>query len=98
LFNTNTLPIFNEFYELFYLEGKKVVPKNIGDLLTPIGLAYWAMDDGTKTGSGFRLNTQSFTLEENQLLIQVLKKKFDLNCTIHYHSKKNSTVSNIYFI
>jgi hypothetical protein len=86
-FNINTLPIFNKFYELFYLDGVKV-PKKIGDLLTPIGLAYWAMHDGNKTCFGFRLNSQSFTLEEIQLLIQVLKENFDLNCTIHRHNKK----------
>jgi hypothetical protein len=39
-FSTLSLPCFNEFYELFYLEGIKVVPKNISDYLTPISLAY----------------------------------------------------------
>ena len=38
-FNTLSLPCFNEHYQLFYPEGKKVVPSNIGDLLTPAGLA-----------------------------------------------------------
>ena len=41
--------------------------------MTVEGLAYWAQDDGNKSGSGFYLNTQSFTLDENQLLIYVLK-------------------------
>ena len=50
-----------------------LVPKNIGDLLTPIGLVYWGTRLGNKVGSGFRLNTHSFTLEleENQFLIQI---------------------------
>jgi len=39
-FNTYSLPCFNEFYNLFYLEGKKIIPKNIGDLMTPLSLAY----------------------------------------------------------
>jgi hypothetical protein len=39
-FNTMTSPIFNEFYDLFYKDGKKIIPKNIGELLTPISLAY----------------------------------------------------------
>lgn len=47
-FNTMTIPIFNEFRELFYSDGIKIVPKNIEDLLTVRGLAYWAMDDGMK--------------------------------------------------
>jgi hypothetical protein len=35
------LPCFNEYYDLFYLNGKKkVVPKNIGELLIARSLAY----------------------------------------------------------
>ena len=41
------------------------------------------MDDGSKTGTGFRLNTQSYTKVENLLLIQILKDKFDLDCSLH---------------
>jgi len=40
-FASLALPCFNELYELFYnLENKKIIPKNIGDLLTPVSLAY----------------------------------------------------------
>lgn len=57
------------------------------ELLNPQVLAIWASDDGTKTGSGFRLNTQSFSKDENLLLIKILKKKFDLNCSLHKQRK-----------
>jgi len=39
-FKTYSLVCFNEFYNLFYPAGKKVVPTNIEELLTPLGLAY----------------------------------------------------------
>jgi hypothetical protein len=39
-FVTYSLPCFNEIYLLFYPYGKKLVPSNIGEYLTPIGLAY----------------------------------------------------------
>lgn len=39
-FITYSLPCFNELYELFYPEGKKIVPSNIGSLLTLTSLAY----------------------------------------------------------
>jgi len=39
-FNTYSLPCFQELYNLFYPSGKKIVPLNIGELLTPMGLAY----------------------------------------------------------
>lgn len=59
-FTTLSLPCFNEIYELFYLEGKKIIPKNIADYLTPLSLAYWIMDDGSFTGSGLKLHTNAF--------------------------------------
>jgi len=46
-FRTSALPCFIELYNLFYHGGEKVVPLNIGELLTPLGLAYWICDDGT---------------------------------------------------
>lgn len=94
-FHTLTLPCFNYYWDLFYrFDGnryKKVVPENLEYLLTPKGLAYWIMDDGTKmSGSnGLVLCTESFTLEEHQLIIQVLEDKFNLDCNIQETSKRN---------
>lgn len=81
---TKRLPLFTEYYNLFYLNGVKVIPKNIYDLLTPLGLAHWIMQDGSfhKVSKGVTLCTDSFTKEEVQLLISVLQEKFNLNCTI----------------
>jgi hypothetical protein len=39
-FDTLTYAAFNYYHELFYMDKKKIVPLNIQDLLTPIGLAY----------------------------------------------------------
>jgi hypothetical protein len=39
-FATLALPCFNEFYDLFYFEGKKIVPLNISKYLTRVSLAY----------------------------------------------------------
>lgn len=73
---------------MFYnYEGKKIIPSNIGDLLTARGLAYWAQDDGNNAGSGFRIYTLAFSKEDNLLLIKILKDKFDLNCSIHIRKK-----------
>jgi hypothetical protein len=58
-FNTYSLPCFNYYYELLYVNGVKRIPLNIGDLLTPVGLAYWAMDDGSAEKSGFLFHTNS---------------------------------------
>jgi LAGLIDADG DNA endonuclease family protein len=47
VFQTYTLPCFIELYNSFYIKGKKIIPLNIEDLLTPISLAYWIADDGS---------------------------------------------------
>lgn len=60
-FKTKSLLEFNILRSLFYPKGKKVIPPppprtyasrsgggiNIGDLLTPISIAYWIQDDGS---------------------------------------------------
>ena len=82
------MPCFNELYNLFYVEGKKIVPLNIAELLTPLGLCYWICDDGCLKNKGVALNTQSFSLEEVELLMSVLVNKFNFKCTI-YKDREN---------
>jgi len=62
-FNTLTHSCFKYFYDMFYPEGKKIVPNNIRDLLTPAAFAVWFMGDGSiksKECRGRILNTQGF--------------------------------------
>ena len=81
-FATLTLPCFNVLYEIFYPKGKKVVPNNIEELLTPLGLAYLLCDDGTfcKKHKYIRIATNSYTLQEVDLLLGVLRSKYNLTC------------------
>lgn len=83
-FEARTLPCFNYYYDIFYLNGEKIVPSNIGELLTPLGLCYWIADDGCFHIRDFDiyLCTNGFSLEGVKLLIDVLKNKFNLECTI----------------
>ena len=86
-FWTQSLPCFNQFRELFYDElGTKYIPSNLDEIITPRSLAYWAMDDGYKSGKGFYFCTESYTLEDNTKLIQILKNRFNLECGIHKHT------------
>jgi hypothetical protein len=46
-FTTITLPCLNEFHLRFdNSKSTKIILISINELVTPIGLAYWAMDDG----------------------------------------------------
>lgn len=86
-FQTLSLPCFNKNREMFYnLEGTKIIPLNLIDCLTARGLAHWIMDDGYKFNKGFYLSTESFTLNEHKLLINILKSKFDLESNYHKHT------------
>lgn len=83
-FVTMSLPCFKLYRDLFYnSDGVKIVPENIGDLLTPIGLAYWVMDDGSKLKKGLHLNTYGFNSQDIDLLLNVLRNKFNLKCSTH---------------
>jgi uncharacterized protein YktA (UPF0223 family) len=65
----------------FYRLGKKQVPELIYHWLTPVGLAYWYMDDGSiksKESKGVILNTHSFSRLEVNELAQVLGSVFGL--------------------
>jgi len=88
-FKTYSLPCFNELYILFYLDGRKIVPLNIAELLTPLVLAYWLCDDGCfcKSYHVVILNTQGFTKEEVEVLAKTLNDKWDLECTINKDGK-----------
>jgi hypothetical protein len=63
---------------------KSVGPRNLGDLLSPLGLAYFAMDDGTLNKDGsFYFCTNNFLVEDNKYLSSLLNTKFNLNTTLH---------------
>ena len=72
----------------------KIVPLNIGELLTPIGLAHWLMGDGywDNTSKTVCICTDSFTLSEVELLIKVLANKFNLLATVQRRIKSNKAL------
>lgn len=83
-FSTYNFTSLMWLYKLFYTNSKKkVVPSNIADLLTPLGLAIWISDDGTWKESGVRIATNCFTKEEVKLLTLALETKFNLKSTLH---------------
>lgn len=89
---TKNHPIYTRLRELAYPGSKKTVSKTWVNWLTVQGLAIWYMDDGClqksySVNKGGRrriyrrqifLNTCSFTLEENQILIELIKERFGI--------------------
>lgn len=83
----------NPYHDLFYKDKKKVVPSNIQDLLTPVGLAHIIMGDGFLNGQSkvVIICSESFSKEEQELLISVLDKNFGIKATLN---KRVSTLGN----
>ena len=89
--NTFTFFSFNWIHYMFYMcsEGKyvKIIPHNIEQYLTPLALAIWFMDDGSKLKKGAKIATNCFTYKELSQLCEILKNKFNLTVTIHSGGK-----------
>jgi hypothetical protein len=106
-FNTLTSEDFTKVGNLFYkrvvledgnVSWQKKVPENIAELLTPIGIAYWYMDDGAlkwkDNSNAVRFCTECFSSHELELLqkcfssheLELLQKclqqKFQLKTTL----------------
>ena len=86
-FTTRQLTAITELHKLFYNEGKKIVPLNIGSLLTERSLAYWAMDDGDNHRSGYTFNTSGFTLKDVKVLQAALNDNWGLETSIHSRNR-----------
>ena len=69
-------------HSLFYNDRKKVITKEVSDLLGPSALAFWIMSDGWNHNKGVTIATNSFSDAENELLISALKEKFALDCRL----------------
>jgi hypothetical protein len=80
-FTTQSLPVFTEYYYWFYSDGKKIIPIDLE--LNALSLAVWFMDDGSKSYSSYYLNTQQFSIPEQEFLIRLLFSKFGLTSKLN---------------
>lgn len=79
-----------EWRDIFYPDGKKIIPAEINRLLTsPLALAIWFMDDGNgrSESKSLRISSYSFSIVENKLLQDCLRENFQIESTIHADSK-----------
>lgn len=82
-FHTKTIPELKDIYKLFYSNGKKILPRNTADLLTPISLSVWVMDDGCNSNGSIVLNTQNFSLSDHSRLKRIFQERFGILSTIN---------------
>ena len=80
-FSTRSMPFFTDFYVLFYVDGVKTVPVDIMQLLTPVAIAFWIMDDANyNTNGGLVFNIQGFSIEGVDRLVAALNANLGINC------------------
>ncbi len=75
-FHTRTLFELSTLYKAFYKDKRKVVPRNIKKMITPLALAVWFMDDGCNHNHRIIFNTHSFTVKEQKRLMKMLWCRF----------------------
>ena len=84
-FSTISHPEITRYYKLFYPKGKKAIPSLINSILiSPLTLAVWYMDDGSRKpyGKGAFLHTQSFSVSDQKRLIESLWKNFAIEAKL----------------
>lgn len=82
-FKTYTFSSFNWIHDSFYKEGVKILPESlISDYLSPLALAVWIQDDGSKSSSGLKIATNNFTFDEVNILARVLRDKYKLKVSV----------------
>lgn len=91
-FSTWTYTSFNWIRDEWYKDGIKRVPVSIGDYLTPLALAVWIMDDGSKVSKGLKFSTNSFTYNECLKLVEVLNDNFSLKASVHSAGSANQYI------
>jgi hypothetical protein len=82
-FSTLSHVDFERFRLVFYRERRKVIPVDLE--LTPLSMAVWFMDDGSRKSSqcrGLYLNTQSFTQAEVSFLQDVMQRDVGVQTTV----------------
>ncbi len=89
-FETLVHPVFNYYFNLFYVNGRKQVSEEILSQLTPQAVAVWLCDDGSygKKGKQIVLCTNSFTLKEHNLMKTYFEEKWEISPTIGFRDKK----------
>ena len=83
-FRTITHSDFTIYRNSFYVNSCKIIPiELLYEDFTKLSLAIWIMDDGSADGNQLRINTQSFTFSENDLLIEFLRAKFGIEAKLN---------------
>ncbi|KKU16482.1 MAG: hypothetical protein UX24_C0009G0014, partial [Candidatus Giovannonibacteria bacterium GW2011_GWB1_45_9b] len=80
-FYTCCSPEITDLFRYFYKDRKKIIPDDLQ--INPFSLAVWYMDDGSKSGDSIYLNTQQFSIEDQNKLQKLLLNQFNINSNLN---------------
>lgn len=83
---TRTYPFLTNLHSLFYKNNVKSLPapEILFQLLTPLALAHMIMCDGARRNKSVVICSDNFTLSEVVQIMNILRIKFRLDCTMHF--------------
>jgi len=81
-FHTKSLKDLGILHSFFYRNGVKILPERIFDLLNPVVLAVWFMDDGSNNGTGLTINTHGFEKEDQERILKFLRDTYSIDATL----------------
>jgi hypothetical protein len=79
--HSNCYPVFNEFRDMFYVDGKKTVSMDVLDQMRDIGLSIWFGDCGKVKGKCIWLNTHKFG-EEGTSVVAKFFNEVGIKCSL----------------
>jgi len=90
-FTTYSHGSFRFYGHQFYESGVKRIPKLIHKLLSPVGIAVWFMDDGSRKSlrhKTFIIHTLGYTKKDLERLQEALQKKSKIITRLHRQKQK----------
>lgn len=96
--NSFTFNNLNWIYNMFYIrddlnnQTTKIVPSNLMCFFSPLAIAIWFMDDGSKTSHSVKIATNGFTHSEVYTLCNLFQEKYNIICSVQKGGKDKGYV------
>ncbi len=90
-FSTYSHELLREYGNQLYKNKRKIIPERIEELLNPLSLAIWFMDDGSLKSNKhntYIIHTLGYKREELERIQKVLSEKFGIETKLHKQKGK----------
>lgn len=88
-------PIWLVERKRWYENGVKILPKSF-EKITPLSLAVWYMDDGSRQGNSAVICSESFSEQENEKLTVLLKQCLGIDASLQRNYRNGKLMPRIY--